>query len=563
MMRVTFFRLPAIAGAAALAACVAATPARTPNPASSTVEVQILAFNDFHGHLEPPSGANGQIANTDAGGAEFLATHIARLKADNPHTVVVSAGDNIGATPLLSSLFHDEPTIDALGALGLELSTVGNHEFDEGWTEALRMQRGGCHPVDGCRAGASFAGASFTYLSANVRVDARGETLFPATAVRTFDGVPVGFIGLALAETPSLVMAAGVAGLTFLPEAEVANAAARRLRQQGVEAIVVLIHQGGFVDAGDEHTCRTMRGGLVPVLEGLSDDIAVVVSGHTNRIYTCEIGGKLVTSAASFGRLVTDIDLTLDRRTGRVISKTARNVIVSRDVDRAPPQTAILDRYRPLAAEIGGRPVGSITASLTRAPNGAGESSLGDVVADAFLDATRDPARGGAQVAFMNPGGIRSDLVYGTGTNGQGLRAVTYADVFATLPFGNVVLVKTLTGEALARVLERQFDNPIAGQRKMLQVSSGFRYSYDMARPPGARITRESMMIDGDPVQPSGRYRVAMPDFLWAGGDGFTGAADDATDPTASGLDIDVFLEYLSKHSPISPGPQNRFRRER
>jgi 5'-nucleotidase len=555
-------RLLGVGAALSLAACSAgsAPPAVPTTP--SVVDVQILAFNDFHGHLEPPAGSNGRIRGVDAGGAGFLATHVRRLKADNPHTILVSAGDNIGATPLVSALFHDEPAIEALNAIGLELSTVGNHEFDEGWRELLRMQRGGCHPVDGCRSGSSFPGASFTYLSANVRVDAENDTLFPATAIRTFEGVPVGFIGLALAETPSLVQRAGIEGLTFLPEADTANAAAERLRQQGVEAIVVLVHQGGIVESDDEQGCRTMRGGLVPMVERLSNAIDVVVSGHTNRVYTCEIAGKLVTSAASYGRLITDIDLTIDRRTRAVVSKTARNVVVSRDVEPDAAQAAILERYRPLAAEIGRRPVGSIAASVTRGVTAAGESAMGDVVADALLAVTKDPSRGGAQVAFVNQGGLRADLVHPGGATHMLPHEVTYGDVFSLLPFGNTVIVKTMTGDALARMLEQQFDNPSPGLRMMLQVSEGFSYTYDFTQPAGTRVDRRSITLHGRPVQPHEPYRVAMFDFLWGGGDGFTSAAD-STDAVAQGLDIDVFLEYLATHSPVSPGPRDRIRRVR
>lgn len=557
-------RLVPVCLALALAACATTTPPDTPGrgTGTGTVDVQVLAFNDFHGHLDPPTGSNGRIGGIDAGGIEYLATHIARLEATNPHTVVVSAGDNIGATPLISGMFHDEPAIEALGAIGLDVSTVGNHEFDEGWRELVRMQRGGCHPADGCQDGTPFTGASFEFLSANVRTSARGDTLFPATAVTRFDGVAVGFIGLALEGTPSVVTPTGVAGLTFLPEADAANEAARELRRRGVNAIVVLIHQGDGPGSNGPDACGNQRGGIMPVLSRMTDDIDVVVSGHTHRSYVCRVGAKLVTSAESFGRLVTDIDLSIDRATGRVVSKTARNVVVTRDVEKAPALTAIIERYRPFEREIGGRAVGTISASLERTTNAAGESSLGDVVADSLLDATRDSANGGAQVAFMNPGGLRSDLVHSGGSAGGQPSRVTYSDAFTLLPFGNVVLVKTMTGEAIAQLLEQQFDNPAEGRRTILQVSQGFAYAYDASRPHGQRVSRASMTLDGRPISPSDSYRVVMSEFLWAGGDGFTKASA-GTNAVAQGLDLDAFLGYLARHSPIGPGPQNRIRIER
>ena len=434
-----------VATIATAVACASIT--RDPSPAAGgVVNVQVLAINDFHGSLEPPSGASGRVDAVDAGGVEHLGAHIARLEATNPHTVVVSAGDNIGASPFLSGMFHDEPTIEALGAIGLDVSTVGNHEFDEGTTELIRMQRGGCHPTDGCQDGTPFAGAAFEFLSANVRVKATGNPLFPASTVRTFDGVQVGFIGLALEGTPNIVVPSGVADLAFGDAAEAANAAAVDLRRRGVNAMVVLIHEGVRWPPTGPADCTNVSGAIVSIVQELTDDIAVVVSGHSHERYTCDIGGKLVTSAYSAGRLITDIDLVIDRATGRVVSKTAVNVPVTRDISDARA-TAIIDRYRPFALEVGRRTVGTIATTLTRVGNAAGETSLGGVVADAILDGTRDPAHGGAQIAFMNRGGMRTDLERRDGFPERSPAPVSYADVFSMLPFGNTVIVKTLTGD--------------------------------------------------------------------------------------------------------------------
>jgi 5'-nucleotidase len=533
-----------------LAGCSTAGPARVARAGPSLVDVQILAFNDFHGNLEPPLGSNGRIGDVTVGGVEYFASHMARLKAAIPNTVIVSAGDNIGGTPLLSSLFHDEPTVLALGALGLDFSTVGNHEFDEGWPELLRMQRGGCHPVDGCRVETSFPGASYRYLAANVRVDARNDSLFPSTAIRTFAGVSVGFIGLVLKAAPALLSPASVEGLTFLPEANVANA----------DVIVVMIHEGGFPAPGDDESCAAMTGDLVGVLRDMSSAIDVVVSGHTNRSYICHMGDRLVTSTASYGRQITDIDITVDRRTGRIVSKRAVNVPVSHDVPRDPAMTALLDAYRPAALEIGRRPVGTIAGTFTRAQNPAGEAIVGNAVADAFLSVARDPARGGAQIALTNWGSLRADLVHTAAGDGS-TTAVTYGEAFQTLPFGNVLIVQTLTGAQLAALLEQQFQGDVRSAWKVLQVSHNIRYSWSATRPAGLRVNRGSIRIDGKALDLAASYRVAMSDFLWAGGDGFT-AAMLGTAPAAVGPDLDVFIEHLQRHSPLAPTPLGRITRE-
>ena len=531
-----------------------------PPPAPSTVHLQVLAINDFHGYLEPPSGANGRWLEQPVGGVEFLATHINNLRAGAPNTIVLSGGDNIGASPMLSSLFHDEPTIEALSALGLDFSTVGNHEFDEGWSELERIQRGGCRTTTDCQAGTEFRGARFTYLAANVQVDGRGDTLFPATAMRTIDGVRVGVIGLALQATPDLVPSTSVRGLTFLAPGPVANDAARQLRAQGADVVVAMIHQGGVVAPDDTSaSCPSMTGGLVDVLGEMSRDIDVVVSGHNNRSYTCTIDGRIVTSTASYGRQITDIDLTIDRITRRIVHAEARNVPVTRDVPRDAAMTTIIARYRPKTIEMGRRLVGTVAATVQRAVTAAGESAVGFLVADAMLEATRDPANGGAHVAFINFGGVRSDLVH----QGDGPTSpITYADAFETLPFNNLVVVKTVSGASLAAILEQQFQSEMPTDWRVLQPSHNVRYRWNGSRPAGSRVDRSSITIDGAPLRLDARYRVAMPDFVWEGGDGFTSAAA-ATDPVVAGPALDVLIEYLGRHAPVGPAPLGRITRDR
>lgn len=545
-------------------------------PRPATVPIQLLAFNDFHGHLEPPAGSNGRIGQTVAGGVEFLASHIAALKATNPNTVVVSAGDNIGASPLISGLFHDEPAIESLNTLGLQVSAVGNHELDEGWWELWRMARGGCHPTDGCQDGTPFGGARFAFLSANITVDtatvspahlaAAGwkrkkgvQPLFPPSMVRTVGGVKVGFIGLTLEGTPQIVMPSSLEGLTFHPEAAAANREVARLRQRGVRAIVVLIHEGGVPDGGDPNGCANIAGPIVPIVEGLSPDVDVVVSGHTHKSYVCSIAGKLVTSAESYSRIVTDIDIDVDRKTGEVVGKRARNVVTTRDVMRDAAETRLIDWYKPLAAKVGERQVGTVAASVTQAANEAGESAIGHLVADAMLEGSRDPANGGAQIALTNTGGLRAEITRAAGTPEGQPAPITFAMVSDVLPFGNITIVKTLTGDALVRLLEEQFGRP-DGRPVMLQVSRGFSYAFDPSKPVGQKVDRASVMLEGRPIGPTDRVRVASVDFVWNGGDRFT-VVTEATDPVTTVDVLDQLIAYLGKHSPVSPGPRGRVRR--
>jgi 5'-nucleotidase len=531
------------------------------------ITVQLLAINDFHGNLEPPSGSNGRLAGVDAGGAEYLSTHLSRLAARNANTLIVAAGDLIGASPLLSSMFNDEPTIEALNAMGVDVSSVGNHEFDEGWHELLRIQNGGCHAEHGCSGNTPFKGAAYQYLAANVlfdpRTSRRSGPILPAYVIKEIGGARIGFIGLTLQDTPELVMAAGVKGLRFEREAETVNRWVRVLQAQKVRAIVVLIHEGGFpaVDT-DYNGCPELSGRINDIAKRMSDDVDVIVSGHTHRAYICTIDKKLVTSASAFGRAITAIDLELDRKTNELVSKTARNVIVTRDVAKDPAQTAVIEKYRPFYARVAGRIIGTIAGDLTREENAAGESILGNVIADGTLEyAQSAPDAGGADVAFMNPGGIRADLLHESAANGQP-RPLSYGEVSSVLPFRNRVVVQTMTGETLRQVLEQQFDNIGPGQDRMLKVSRGFRYSYDRTAPKSRRVIPRSMFIGGVQVMPRQQIRVAVNEFLATGGDNF-GAFTKGSDVRTIGLDLEVFAAYLDRHSPVRPPALDRITRIR
>ncbi|MGA8047828.1 MAG: bifunctional metallophosphatase/5'-nucleotidase [Dermatophilaceae bacterium] len=520
----------------------------------SEVEVQILALNDFHGNLQPPSGSSGRVGTIDAGGAEYLATHVKTLEATNRNTVVVSAGDLIGASPLLSALFHDEPTIEAMNQIGLDINAVGNHEFDEGADELLRMQNGGCHPTDGCLDGDGFAGADFQFLAANVVNTAADETIFPPYTIQNYNGAKVAFIGMTLEGTPLIVSPSGVAGLEFKDEADTVNALVPRLKQMGVSAVVVLVHEGGLPATGNPiNECNGISGPIVDIVERMDPRVDLVISGHTHQPYNCVIDGIPVTSAFSFGRLVTDIDMRVDRATKQVTALAIENKIVTRDVPRDAGITTLIDRYNAIAAPIANRVIGSITADITRTNNAAGESALGDVIADAQFDATDDAGFGDAVVAFMNPGGIRADLTYAGSPVGEGDGNVTYGEMFTVQPFGNSLVTMTLSGTQIDTLLEQQFE----GAPRILQVSNGFTYTWSQSAPVGAKVDIASILIDGVPIDPAASYRVTVNSFLADGGDRFPVLVE-GTNRLGGAVDTDALEAYFVANSPLAPGPQNR-----
>ncbi|ABS06000.1 bifunctional metallophosphatase/5'-nucleotidase [Kineococcus radiotolerans] len=561
--------LGAGAGAVGVSAAERGRPSGPP-----PVQVQLLALNDFHGNLEAPTGSGGRIqtgvnadgsaSTVDAGGVEYLATQLRQLaeQQKKQNTITVAAGDLIGASPLLSAAFHDEPSIEALGLAGLDYASVGNHEFDEGAAELLRIQNGGCHPVDGCADGTPYEGADFQYLSANAFVTETGKPLLAPYAVKKVQGVKVGFIGMTLEGTKDIVSQQGVAGLDFADEVATANRYAGELQAQGVESIVVLLHQGGQQsgpNAWDVNGCNGLTGPIVDIADGMSDAIDVVVSGHTHQAYNCDIDGKLVTSASSAGRLVTDIDLSIDRRSGDVTTAVANNVIVTRDVAKDATQTALIERYRTALGPIATAQVGTAAQDLTRTqeqlfPTGTsstgaplfalGESPLGNVIADAQLAATDDEE--GAVAAFMNPGGVRADLAAGP---------VTYEEAFTVQPFANNLVTLDLTGTQIQCLLEQQFQ-----VGRTLYPSASVAYTVDTtgttaatgADPcTGSRVVDETVTIAGQPVDDASTYRVTVNNFLAGGGDGF-GVLTGATNAVTGPIDLDAFTAYLTATSPVS-----------
>ncbi len=532
---------------------------------SRSIDVQLLAINDFHGNLEPPAGSSARVL-TEAGnvenngGVEYLATKIKQLRALNPNTLTVSAGDNIGASPLLSGYFHDEPTIEALNALGLDISAVGNHEFDEGSAELLRMQNGGCHPTDGCQDGDGFGGANFQYLSANVFYAGTNRTVFPAYTVRKFGGAKIAFIGLTLEGTPTIVTPSGVAGLEFRDEAETINALVPTLKKQNINAIVVLLHEGLAqtpASAAFTDTCNGPSGALVDIVAHLNDAIDMVISGHTHNQYNCTLPNAVgrevpVSSAASFGRLVTKIDFKLDQATKDIYQISVDNQIVTRDVAKDPVETAIIAKYAAIVDGIRNAIVGSIQADLTRTIV-TDESTLGNAIADGQLEAMTSF---GAQFALMNPGGIRADLLCGPGDT-PGHCDVTFGEVFGVQPFQNDLVAFNLTGAQIDDVLEQQFNNPAAGQNRFLSVSSNFTYQYDLTQAIGNRVPDASIMLNGTTLDPGTTYRLVANSFLSTGGDNFT-VLGQGTNRVIGPVDSNAFADYITHHSPVPVPALNR-----
>ncbi|MFJ7068884.1 bifunctional metallophosphatase/5'-nucleotidase [Streptomyces sp. NPDC101115] len=580
--------LAAGAGLATVGALVAALPAGASQDHAEEagygngkgwgrmVDVQLLSFNDLHGTLEPPSGSSGQVTRVkedgttekiDAGGVEYLATHLRKAREGNRYSITAAAGDMIGASPLVSGLFHDEPTIHALNGLDLDVTSVGNHEFDEGAVELARMQNGGCHPTAGCfgaeKGFEPFQGADFPYLAANVTNEKSGKPILDPYFIWEKDGVRIGFIGVTLEGTPNVVTAEGVKGLKFGDEVETINKYTKILERKGVKSIVALVHEGGMPASGAyNYNCdgdgdgegEGVSGAIVDIAKNVSPQVDAMVTGHTHQAYVCTIpdpSGKprLVTSASSFGKLYNDTTLTYDRRTKDIVRTAvdSANHVVSRDVPKAGDMTKLIQDWKDLAAPIANRPQGFIAADINGRGSTAYEKPLGDVIADAQLEGLAPADKGGAQIAFMNPGGIRADLVYkASGSEGDGV--VTYGEAFTVQPFTNMMNVVDLSGANVIAALKQQVSGSNLNAVKVLQVSKGLTYTLDMTKTGADRVVDGSIKLNGEPIDPSKTYRVAMNEFLAGGGDGFPALAT-GTNKLVGASDLDLFNAYLAAHS--------------
>jgi 5'-nucleotidase len=566
---IPFLRRAAVVAAAAVAVVgVAAAPASAAPAAAATTTVRLIGLNDFHGNLQPPTGSSGRVVQSDgttvdAGGAAYVATHVKALKAAASGSLVLSGGDNIGASPLPSALFHDEPTIEFLNAIGTSASAVGNHELDEGYRELGRVQLGGCHPTDGCQFHDPYRGAKFPFLAANMTFENSGLPAALPFTVKIVNGVPIGIIGATLKGLPEIVSAAGIKGLRFGDEAAAINKSSALLQRLGIRTQVVVIHQGdSTVGANGPNDCNlATQGPLSAINAGVSPNVDVIISGHSHTQYNCQLPDpsgtpRTVIQSLSFGRLLSVIDLAVDKRTRDVVrpATTATNVIVTRTVTPDPAVQGLVDEAVTKSAPIANRPIGSITGDIVRAAAPSGESPLGNAIADSQLAATTGA---GAQIALMNPGGVRADLTYASSPVGEGAGVVTYGEAFTVQPFGNILQTLTYTGAQLDAVLEQQWQPQADGSTivRILQPSSTLHYTQTPTNPVGDRVS--DITVNGVPVDPAATYRVTVNNFLSGGGDGFT-VLTQGTDVTGGPIDLDAFTAYLTANPGLAPPATDR-----
>ncbi|TQM81784.1 5'-nucleotidase [Saccharothrix saharensis] len=553
----------AVTAAAALAVTLVQNPAMADkdNRPARTVDVRLIGINDLHGNIEPPTGSSGRVTLADgsqveAGGAAYNATHIRALQAEVRNSVIVGQGDLIGASPIVSALFHDEPTIEVLNRVGMDTTAAGNHEFDEGYRELLRMQRGGCHPTDGCQFREDYEGADFPILGANVTLAANDRPALPPFWVEFRDGVPIGFIGMPLKDVPILVDPNGIKELEFGDEIAAANRYADLLNWLGVKSIVLLVHQGDNTAGGGPDDCRTVAGGPGrKIAEQVSPKIDAVFSGHSHQHYNCTVtdpagNPRPFIEGLAFGRELSVVDLKIDKRTREVIrsATVARNHVVTKNVTPDPEVQAIIDLAKSKSGPIANRQVGTIAQDVLRAQNPAGESALGNLIADSQLAAT---AGNGAVLALMNPGGVRADLTHASSPAGEGNGVVTYGEAFTVQPFGNILQTVTLTGTQIKAALEQQWQVVNNQPRQIiLQPSAGLTYSWSASAPIGSKVS--GIVLNGAPLDPNANYRVTINSFLQGGGDGFS-AFTGGTEITGGGIDLDAFTAYLAAHPNTAP----------
>jgi 5'-nucleotidase len=537
--------------ALALAAAGCATAPQGP------VTLNLVAINDFHGNLEPSkytytSAATGKSETLRAGGIEALSGALAAWRKEDKDLLFIGAGDLIGASPALSAMWADEPSIEAMNLLGLRLSSVGNHEFDAGRKELLRQQAGGCdspRPAKACKLMPHYRGAQFTYLAANVLDSATGKPFMPAWRIENVKGVKVGVVGAVLQGTASVAVASAIAGLDFIDEADAINQALPQMRADGAKVFVALIHEGGKTDeAPDQPACKGLTGGVVDIVKRLDPAIRLVITGHSHQGYLCNVDGRVVTQADAAGHLLSRIALTVHPMSGAVTGIDVKNVVMNPEQFPADPKVrAYLANVKERSRAVLARPLGKLgQASVSRKAGDAGESPLGNLIADAVLAATRAQ---GAQIGFMNNGGIRKDLETSDAT-----LTTHVGHAQAVLPFGNTLVVMDLRGAQLRRLLEQQWQRPGASGATILQVSQGLSYTWDEQRPPGQRLVPGSLKLNGVPVDDNQTYRVVANNFLAEGGDHFPEFAKGTNRVDTRILDLDALSDYIARNPGAGAG---------
>jgi 5'-nucleotidase len=536
----------------ALAAVLLFACSVPPTTQEHLVDIHLVALNDLHGHLEAEPVRIKGVSDAKPrerilGGIATIGGALRAWRSEDPQLLLVGGGDLIGASPALSSLWADEPTIDALSQLDMRLSTLGNHEFDQGREEILRQQRGGCasiRPDKACKFSPGFSGAKFTYLGANVIDQESGHSLLPPYRIEQAHGIKIAFIGAVLKNTPGMVSAKGVTGLRFIDEADAINRWVPEIKAQGVSAIVVVIHQGGETpEPFDKQACSQLSGPIVDIVKRLDPAIRLVITAHTHQGYTCDVAGRTVTQGASYGHMLTRIQLSIDPHadglSGKMKAIQAENVLM--DPQQYVPDPALLALVQQLKRRsdaLLSKPIARLAVPrVSRKMNDAGESPLGDLIADSQLAATRHL---GAQFAITNSGSIRSDLETVGGS-------ANYAHLTTVMPFGNTLVVMSVSGAQLLALLEQQprmTENPLANG-SMLQVSDGLSYRWDASRAPRQRLLRDSIKVNGIPLDPQRRYRITVNSFLAQGGDNLKQLRQGTDRIDTEIKDLDAFGNYL------------------
>jgi 5'-nucleotidase len=536
-----------VAAGPVLGALLAALLAGCATPPPRTTELTLLSINDFHGNIQPakptplmprlPDPATGEVKAQPAGGVAYLATALAQLKARHPDALVVAGGDLIGASPLISNLLRDEPTLAALSELGISASALGNHELDAGLPELLRQARGECGP-NGCL-WPGYKGPGFPFLGANVLDAATGKPLLPTHVIKQAGGLKVAVAGVATKDTPSVIVARAIQGIRFADEADTLNALVPQLKAEGAQVLVAVMHEGGVQGQGasandTSYACPTLTGRVHDIAKRLDPAYAIIIGGHTHQAYTCKINGRLVVQAGSYGGWITESRLKLDAD-GRVLDAQAVNHPVLQSVYAPNPALAdLVARAAALTEAARRKPVATLPRGLTRhAKEPHGDAALGNLIADSQLAFARK--QGPADIAFMNPGGIRADLVVEPG------KPTTMSDLLAIQPFGNDVVALTLNGQQLWDILQRQL--PKAGaQPRMLQPSSTLRYRWRAGA--DGKPELGEILVDGQPLNRTRDYRVIVNNFLSEGGDEATGFKH-GRDRAVLGTDIDALVAWL------------------
>jgi len=498
------------------------------------VDIDIVTINDFHGRIE---------ADGAAAGAAVLAGAVKSVRDANPNTVFAAAGDLIGASTFTSFINDDNPTIDALNAAGLEVSAAGNHEFDQGWEDLRdRVQDR----------------ADWEYISSNVFLTETGETALAPAWVKEMDGVRVGFIGAVTEELDSLVSPEGIADLEVRSIVDSVNDVADDLTDGDsangeADVLILLVHEGA---TSTDVASITPESALGTIVDGVDDSVSAIVSAHTHLAYNHVIDGRPVVSAGQYGENFGLMNLQVDPETKELLSIT--NEIKPLTQDGAPlyepiaEVQSIVDDAKAEADVLGAEPVGTITGDFNRArqtngsENRGGESTIGNFVADVQQWAT------GADLAIMNPGGIRANLTYASSGASDPDGNVTFREAATVQPFANTLVTLNLTGAQLKGVLEEQWQ-PAGASRPFLKLglSEGLQYTYDPTAAAGERIT--AITLNGDLIDPEASYVVAANSFLAAGGDNFFTLAEGTNKADTGKIDLQSMVDWFDANGTATP----------